>query len=192
MFRPGVQTACVALLDFVNGAAPAFAVLNMAVVPAVRFHQPAAPERPIAKEMASPGLLAHGWSANIAITRRSIARLRSSPDMTSRSTAEPWRTGLVVRAGGWSPCRRPDRACVWVVFVDDTPSIRATIGLGWTRSAGHRLLLGPRSQGGAPRLSARRIPRHPPGSGLVDEQNLIKRVFRTHGGWSVLDGAPTT
>src|SRR5262249_24528698 len=56
------------------------------------IHQIAAPERLIAKGMATPGLKHRFWSVSTAITCHSIVRPGSSLATTSSSTARHWRT----------------------------------------------------------------------------------------------------
>ena len=77
------------------------------------------------------------WSANTAITRRSIASPRSSPGTASRSTVRPWQTGSAALAGGWSRCRRAwPRMCSdrSKLFADDTPIPVLDPGRGRTKT----------------------------------------------------------
>jgi hypothetical protein len=67
------------------------------------IHQAPAPERPIAKGLASPALLAHVLIAKYC--DHLTGKAKSSPGRASRSTARPWRTGWAALAGGWSRCR---------------------------------------------------------------------------------------
>jgi hypothetical protein len=69
------------------------------------IHQAPAPERLIAKGLASPGLLALSWSPSAAITSRFTGRAKSSPGTESISIARLWRTGWAALVGGWSRCR---------------------------------------------------------------------------------------
>jgi transposase len=65
------------------------------------IHRAAAPERPIAKGLATPGLLAHVLVAKYC---DHLPLYRQSQIM-SRSIARPWQIGSAALAGGWSRCR---------------------------------------------------------------------------------------
>lgn len=66
------------------------------------IHQAPAPERPIAKGLASPGLLAHVLVSKYATTFLFIGNRRSSPGRASSWIGRPWPTGWAGRRGGWS------------------------------------------------------------------------------------------
>ena len=66
------------------------------------IHQAPAPERPIAKGLATPVFWPTSWSASTATTFPSIGNRRSSPVRAWSWTGRPWRTGWAERPGGWS------------------------------------------------------------------------------------------
>ena len=67
------------------------------------IHQAPAPERPITKGMATPGLLAHVLVSKPTISRSTVSP-RSSPARGSGSAARRWRAGWAARLGGSSRC----------------------------------------------------------------------------------------
>lgn len=67
-----------------------------------KIHQASAPERPIAKGLATPGLLAHVLVSKYCDHLPLYRQSQSSPVRAWSSIARPWRTGWVVPLGGWS------------------------------------------------------------------------------------------
>jgi transposase len=69
------------------------------------IHQAPALERPIAKGLATPGLLAHvlvsKYCDHLPLYRQSQIFARQGSNSTARRSP----TGLAERSGGWSPCR---------------------------------------------------------------------------------------
>ena len=77
------------------------------------------------------------WSANIAITRRSIGSRKSSPVMASISDVRRWPDGLAAPAGGSKRCMNGLRKNVFAsdhLFADDTPVPVLDPGRGRTKT----------------------------------------------------------
>jgi hypothetical protein len=68
--------------------------------------QAPAPERPIAKGLATAPCSLMSWSPNTAIICPSTGKAKSLPGRASRSTARPLPTGSAAPAGCWSRCRK--------------------------------------------------------------------------------------
>ena len=82
----------------------ASAVPSTVAAPAARSIRPQRPNDRSPRGAPARACWPMCWSASTATTRRFTDNRRSSPATGSRSIARPWRTGLVVRVGGWSRC----------------------------------------------------------------------------------------
>jgi transposase len=100
------------------------------------IHQAPAPERPIAKGRATPGLLAHvlvsKYCDHLPLYRQSQIFARQGTEL-DRSTLANW---SVAPSGGWSPCRRgsPIMCLLPTLFADDTPIPVLDPGRGRTKT----------------------------------------------------------
>jgi transposase len=100
------------------------------------IHQAPAPERPIAKGLASPGLLAHVLVAkycdHLPLYRQSQIFARERVELIARRSP----TGLVVRSGGWSRSARLAEHVFasQTLFADDTPIPVLDPGRGRTKT----------------------------------------------------------